>query len=151
MDTVIYQPYVYCWTNIGNNKYYIGSRTARFAHPLDGYICSSKVVKELIRKNPSIWRKSILYIGQSKEQTIEREYNELLKRDAAHDPMSYNMTNGRKDFVFKAHTDASKEKLSIAHKGKPANNKGKPHSAETRKRISEALIKRVLDPLLFLS
>lgn len=88
-----------------------------------------------------------MYIGQTKEQTVEREYNELLKRDAAHDPQSYNMTNGRKDFVFKAHTDESKAKLSKAHKGKPANNKGKPHSEETRRKISEALKKRYANPL----
>ena len=94
-----------------------------------------------------MWRKEILFIGTSKEQVILREYEYLLFLDAAHDPMSYNMTNGRKDFVFKAHTDESKAKLSIAHKGKPATNKGKPHSAETRKKISEALKKRYANPL----
>jgi hypothetical protein len=48
--------------------------------------------------------------------------------------------------VFKAHTDESKAKLSVAHKGKPANNRGIPHSEETRRKISEALKKRYANP-----
>jgi hypothetical protein len=119
--------------------WYIGSRTARFAHPYDGYITSSKVVKELIRKQPSLWRKTILYIGQNKEQTVEREYNELLKRDAAHDPMSYNMTNGRKDFVFKQHTEQAKQKMKDAIRKTPVRN---PMSDETKEKIRQAMLGR---------
>lgn len=147
MDTIIYQPYVYRWTNISNNRWYVGSRTARFCHPTDGYICSSKIVKELIRKNPSIWRREILYVGTTKEEVILKEHYILTALNAKHNPNSYNMTNGDRNFVFKAHTDSSKAKLSESHKGKSTHNKGKKHSPETLKKISEALKKRYANPL----
>lgn len=147
MDTIIYQPYVYRWTNISNNRWYIGSRTARFCHPQDGYICSSKTVKELIRQYPSIWRREILFIGTGKEEVIAKETEILTNLNAKQNPMSYNMNNGSKGFVFKAHTINSKVKLSKSHKGISTHNKGKKHSPETLKKISEALKKRYANPL----
>jgi hypothetical protein len=38
--------YVYKWTHIPTSKWYVGSRTAPGCHPDDGYICSSKLIKE---------------------------------------------------------------------------------------------------------
>ena len=42
--------FLYKWIEISTDKWYIGSRTANGCHPTDGYICSSKIVKPLIRK-----------------------------------------------------------------------------------------------------
>lgn len=41
-------PFLYCWTHNATGKWYVGSRTAPGCNPDDGYICSSKAVKEMI-------------------------------------------------------------------------------------------------------
>jgi hypothetical protein len=43
--------YLYRWTHIPSQKWYVGSRTGKGCHPDDGYICSSKIVKPMITEN----------------------------------------------------------------------------------------------------
>lgn len=84
--------YVYKWIHKPTQKWYIGSRTCKLAHPNDGYICSSKIVKPMIIANPIEWERHILAIGNSKD--MRKKEHQLLKLyNAAKNPMSYNRSN----------------------------------------------------------
>jgi len=135
----IYQPYVYKWTNITNNKFYIGARWAKLSHPNDGYVCSSKLVKELIQKCPSHWRREILFIGVTAEEVVLWETQILTAFDAKHNPLMYNMNNGNGKFYFKAHTEAAKTKMRTTKRKTPSR---KPMSQETKEKIRQKMLGR---------
>lgn len=90
--------YLYRWTHVPSNKWYVGSRTASDCHENDGYICSSRQVKPMIQQNPSEWKREILAIGEPKDM-LELEAKFLTKIDAKNDPMSFNMHNGDGNFT----------------------------------------------------
>lgn len=122
--------YVYKWTHLSTLKWYLGSRTAKGCHPEDGYICSSKIVKPLIQNNPQDWVRTIIEIGEPAEMR-KLEAGILTMFDAKNDPRSFNMHNGDGKF---------------STLGKEAHNKGKPHSPETRAKISAAKKGKPLSP-----
>lgn len=127
--------FVYIWIHY-TGKWYIGYHRGTED---DGYITSSKIVKPMIKSNPTHWRRYVICYG-TQDDMLNIETRLLTMLDARRNPMSYNQHNGNgKDFTFKAHTEESKQKLSQAHKGKPAHNKGKPRTEQERKNISEAL------------
>lgn len=84
--------YVYKWTELSTLNWYVGSRTAKNCHPDDGYICSSRVVKPMIKANPDNWKREIIATGEPKEM-MELESEILRMFDAANDPRSYNQHN----------------------------------------------------------
>lgn len=146
-DTIAY---LYKWTQKSTNKYYIGSRTAKNCHPLDGYICSSKVVKPLILENPSDWEREVLVIGSSDYiRNLESSY--LHSIDAKNDPMSYNMHNGDGKFTTagipgwnKGLTINDPRIAAVAEgtRNRPSPLRGRkvgPYSDSHRKKISESL------------
>jgi hypothetical protein len=177
------QAYVYMWKEIATEKWYIGSRTRKSCHPDDGYICSSKTVKPLIKANPDGWTRKILFVGEAK-RALEIESFTLVGMRAKQSEMSYNLHNqdmkwtrtgckdsdevrkkkslariGEKNPSFGKRGKLSpnlgrknpmkpetKEKLSLALKGKSGWNKGMkmpPMSNEQRSKISAALKGRV--------
>jgi hypothetical protein len=89
--------FVYKWTQLSTGMWYIGSRTAKGCHPDDGYICSSKFVKPLIKANTNDWERTILFIDEP-EKILEKEVKLLNKLDAKNHVLSYNKTNGGFDF-----------------------------------------------------
>lgn len=129
--------FVYKWTELSSNRWYIGSRTAKGCHPDDGYICSSKSVKPLILNNRSNWIRTILCIGnQFDMRTLET--NLLTKLNAHADSMSYNRTNGGiPNNLGKKHKP---ESIQIMKDKKRLRNSkpmlGKTHSLETRKKFA---------------
>jgi len=122
------QAYVYKWTHIPTLKWYVGSRSKKGCHPDDGYICSSEIVKPLIKSCPNEWRREIIAVGDPIEMR-ELEFEILNLFDAATDPRSFNKSNGRKQFV----------NLGDG----PGPMTGKKHSLETKKRIGESSKGRV--------
>jgi hypothetical protein len=137
---MIYQPYVYRWTNIITGMYYIGSHTARGSYPGDSYICSSKIVKPLIIANPTQWIKSFLYIGTTKEEVVCKETEYLKRCDARNDPLSYNQHNGDGRFIVKFNSPEARIKMSIAKKGKSIPwNKGKQMPEEGVRKMANSL------------
>jgi len=86
------QAFVYKWIHKPTGMWYIGSRTAKGCHINDGYICSSKIVKPMIEKNPEEWKREILKQGSVSE--MRKHESSLLKLfNAKDDPMSYNRCN----------------------------------------------------------
>lgn len=90
--------YLYKWTEKTTGKWYIGSRSRKGCHPNDGYICSSKVVKPMIKECPDNWIREVLVIGHPK-YIVELEANYLKALDAKNDCMSYNQCNGFGDII----------------------------------------------------
>jgi len=126
--------YVYKWTQTSTGKWYIGSRTAKGCSPDDGYICSSKIVKPMIKENPDDWSRQVLCIGHPQDM-YDLECKLLMSYDAAHNDMSFNRHNGGKNFcnTGKQFSDEHREKIGAARTGEK-------HSDATREKISGALI-----------
>ena len=126
--------YVYKWVYKPNLSWYVGSRTAKNAYVNDGYICSSKIVKPLILKNPTDWERSIVATG-TKEEMRELESELLTLVDAAHEPRSYNKHNQNGKFVCFGHSEATKQKIRDTHpfKGKKRPEQSKALAGKKRK------------------
>jgi NUMOD3 motif len=126
--------YLYIWSEISTNKWYIGSKTSKGCFPGDGYICSSYYVKPIILENPENWKQTILCIGDQ-HYIRELEYKYLITLDAKHNPLSYNQHNGDGKFSRIGISPWNKGKTgiysaeAIAHLS--AINTGKKQSAET--------------------
>ena len=132
------QAFVYIWKNKRTFRWYLGSHTRKNCHPGNGYICSSKIVKPLIKQNPKEWERTIVEIGTPTEMlNLETELLEML--DAKHDRRSFNMHNGDGKFTTLgiSFVPVNKGKpsprrglpnpgVSAALKGKTPHNKGKP-------------------------
>ena len=83
------EAFVYRWRNTETGMWYIGFHKGT---PDDGYICSSKIAKPLIKSNPKQWVRKILQFGTKKDMTaLERKL--LKKLNARHNPRSYNQSN----------------------------------------------------------
>lgn len=119
------QAYVYMWKEITTEKWYIGSRTRKGCHPDDGYICSSKTVKPLIKSNPDEWIRKILFVGDALK-AIQIESFVLTEMRARQSEMSYNLHNQDMNFhgIRKARTEKQKKHLSDLFKGRTSPNKG---------------------------
>jgi group I intron endonuclease len=123
--------FVYRWTNVSNEKWYIGSHCGEIT---DSYIGSGKAFLASYKKNPSFFSREILYIGtdfRGVEESILKSLN------AAADRCSYNLKNssigGDASMNF---TEESRRKMSEAAKA----TKGKRTvSIEHRKKISNSL------------
>ena len=146
MNTIAY---IYKWTNLITGKWYIGSRTKEGSHPDDGYICSSKIVEPLVLNNPSEWSREILITGEP-NTIIVKESEILTELDAKNDPMSYNMHNGDGSFSTAGIelTDAWKQKISQANRGKKRNAKQKENykKANSLKAKDPAYLKKLRKP-----
>lgn len=112
--------YTYKLTELSTGKWYVGSKTKKGKNPLNDqtYWGSSKIVSPLVKANPHNWVKDIIYVGKD---AYTMETNILQLCNAATHPMSYNQTNGN---------------LKFSPAGKPAHNKGKSPSEETRQKWS---------------
>jgi len=89
--------YVYKWTHIPTLKWYVGSRVSKRAHLGDGYICSSYVVKPLVKTNPIEWQRTIIATGTAEEMLLLEE-TILTTTDACNDHRSYNLHNSDHKF-----------------------------------------------------
>lgn len=113
--------YVYKWTELSTGKWYIGSRSAKNCHVNDGYTCSSKLVKQLILENSNNWSREILWVGD-RQSAVQIESLILQLLNAAKDPDSYNQSNANGKFYTS---------------GMVAHNRGKLHSEESKRKMSE--------------
>jgi group I intron endonuclease len=127
---------VYKWTNIDNQKWYIGSHYGQLD---DGYISSGKIFKIAYAKNPNKMVREILYIGNDFRK-VEEFY--LINLDAAKDRQSYNMKNTALGggVPFQNMSIETRSKISKALK----NRVRKPLTKEQREKISKTLTGRKL-------
>lgn len=145
MENITQVAFVYKWIHLPTGRWYIGSRTSKGCHPNDGYITSSKIVKNLIKNNPEDWKREILHTGLP-EEILSFEVSLLTESDAKNDPLSFNQHNGDGKFTrtgVKVPLETrlkQSESIKKIHpnRGKPSPNKGKKASEETRKKQSIA-------------
>lgn len=132
--------YIYKWTHTPTSKWYIGVRTKNGCHPDDGYICSSKIVKPLIKSAPDEWHREILHTG-APEDMIALESSILTELDAKNNSSSYNLQNGDGKFTTSGLTLPNNWVEKI-RKG----NSGKARDDVARENYKRANQKKALDP-----
>lgn len=93
--------YIYLWTHIPTQRWYLGSRTAFGCHTEDGYICSSDLVKDDIIQHRQEWARTILYESNERQDIIDMEYTLLETLKAIHNGRSLNQTNGEGQINYK--------------------------------------------------
>lgn len=137
--------FVYCWIDEAYEKLYVGSRKG---HPLDGYLCSKKIVKDQINQRPQDFKRTILFEGIYKDcRLIERII--LQNMDAAKNIYFYNEHNADEKFYNSGHTIKTRKKMSeSASRRSPISKetsmklslarRGKKRTAETCEKISKA-------------
>jgi len=81
--------FVYKWTFKPTLNWYVGFHKGETD---DGYICSSRKVKDLIKQNPTEWTRTIVAKGTA-EEMYKLETTILQTFDARRDSRSYNGTN----------------------------------------------------------
>lgn len=129
--------YVYIWIHEPTGKWYIGSRTSKNAHPDDGYICSSKIVKPMIEANPDEWTREILFVGEPMQMRI-KEAELLQEFNAKHQVLSFNLHNSDGNFKGTTgfqHTDDTKASISATQSGRKLSESTKKKLSDRRKGI----------------
>ena len=152
--------FVYKWTDLYNNKYYIGSHRGDVN---DGYIGSGSYFKKAYNKRKDFFSREILYVGSDYRELEEFILEEL---NAMNDKNSYNLTNKARGVSMqskesrlkiskskKGNTYFSEEhrnKLSQKKKGNlhpcygtDGYRKGIKHSKESRLKISKSRRRKV--------
>ena len=129
------QAFVYHWQELSTNKWYIGSRIRKGCHPNDGYICSSKIVRPLIKATPSNWKRTIIAVGEPNDM-LNFEITLLKLLNAKNDLQSYNLHNQDKKFSYagKKHSKKVRQKISAKAKNRIFDEKTKQKISLTMKK-----------------
>ena len=132
--------FVYIWHDKKHKRYYIG---CRWGSVDDGYICSSRWMRNSYRRRPSDFKRRIIetYI-HDRTTLLEREYYWLsMIGDEEIGKKYYNLS--KKHFGhWTTDTNQRKtisEKISAANKGRKGTWTGKHLPEETRAKISQSL------------
>lgn len=129
---------IYKITNTKNQKIYIGKHQTLNVD--DSYFGSGIALEKAIKKYGKKWfTKEVLYIFDNEFEMNEKE-KEIVNEQFISTNQTYNLGiggEGGSHFKGKKHTEETKKRLSEM-------NKNKKHSEETRKKISEANRKRIV-------
>ena len=108
------EAFLYCWTDHATNQLYIGWHKGSVD---DGYICSSKYMKEQYKQRPDHFTREIIAFGTTKDIT---NLETLLLRsvDAKNDDQFYNRHNGDGFYRYGKHSEETKRKISKGKTGK---------------------------------
>lgn len=136
--------YVYIHTCNDNGKRYVGVTTKlkpeyRWGKNGEGY-CQNKHFYSAILKHGWDNFEHEVFEVDSKEEMYRKEV-ELISFYHSNDPeYGYNNSSGGESgHLGCKHSEEARKKMSKAGKGKPAWNKGKPCSEETKRKIAETL------------
>jgi hypothetical protein len=145
--------YLYKWIHIPTGQWYVGSKSSPGCHPdaHEKYICSSRIVKPMVKENRADWTYIILAIGDP--AYIRRAETLYLRRiDAKNDPTSFNRSNAGWDAGNRLgvkESDQTRMRKSIARrgeknpmwgkKGESCPHYGKKHSDQRKSNISKSL------------
>jgi len=126
---MVAESFVYCWTDHATNKLYIGWHKGSVD---DGYVCSSKYMKEQYLNRPNDFTREIIATGSCKDMT-NLETVLLRSADVRNDDQFYNRHNGDGFYRYGVLTEEAKNKISKTLTGKSYLTE------EGRKRKSELL------------
>jgi hypothetical protein len=125
------EAFVYKWTDQLRNMIYIGIHKGC---PDDGYVCSSKYMMEEYLKRPLDFTREIICYG-SYDECYKIETQILQNRDETWYNKSSN--NFRRVGFTPEQAKFHSEKMKKWHAQNEHPMKGKTHTAETRKKISQ--------------
>lgn len=126
--------YIYRTTNLINGKTYIGQHKSKNIMN-DKYVGSGCLIKKAIKVyGEENFKNEILEVVESRFQANVME-KVWIKKERDIGKAEYNIADGGRSYDFKQDTLI---KMSKAHKGQPSPHKGKSHSEETKRKISEA-------------
>lgn len=123
--------FLYKWYDKRKDMYYIGSHKGS---PDDGYVCSSKHMLQEYKKRPEDFSREILEFGEFQEIRT-KEYEYLVSVDAKNNNKYYNLVHSYPT----THTSSPKISKIISNA-----LKGHKHSEESKKKMSEKAIGRVV-------
>ena len=137
--------FVYIWYDRKHKRYYIGCHWGCID---DGYICSSTWMKSSYKRRPFDFKRRILKTNiLNKKKMYEEEYRflSLIKNDEL-GKKYYNLCNHQFNHWSSNEIKVKEigEKISTTNTGK----KRKPHSEETRRKMSEAAKNRPIEATL---
>lgn len=127
--------FVYIWFDRKHSRYYIGSH---WGHEKDGYICSSRWMKQAFRKRPQDFKRKILSDGwQTKRELLDEEnkwlscikVDELGKR-------YYNLSRGKNHWSTNI-TPELKERLKLAGEKRKGWKHTEQNKIEARERTKQ--------------
>lgn len=128
------ESFVYLWIDLvgfNNMRFYVGSHKGT---PDDGYVCSSKLMKEQFQNRQSDFRRIILAEG-SFEDIRKLEADILRSLNVRENLKFYNQHNGDGNFYNKGHSEETKRKIGQSQPTvKPRINELSP---ETLKNIGK--------------
>ena len=134
--------YIYLVTDTTNGMKYTGKHHYHIEGQLDpNYHGSGTIIKNIYKKRPETLKEEYIKTCYSEEEmnSDEQYYIKLFKTLW---PNGYNLTEGGDGGIP---SEETRRKMSLARKGKTPYNKGKPHSDETKKKISEVIKEKFLN------
>lgn len=140
--------FVYIWFDRKHKRYYIGSH---WGHTNDGYICSSRWMRNAYRRRPHDFKRRILVVVEKGRGNLLAEEHKWLQLISENElgKKYYNLTNH-----LNGHWSTDEQKItSVKEKLKAADNikgirgywVGRKKSDSHRKKISETLKGRPLN------
>lgn len=140
-----HEAFVYSWRNRTTNRIYIGWHKGDLN---DGYVCSSKKLKEEYTENPSNFERCIIACGSAKHMS-SLETAILKAVDAKRNTAFYNQHNGNGLYHLKSHTTEHRMRMAKLMTGRVMSIESrlkmsksqkarirKPHSLETKIKMS---------------
>lgn len=132
--------FIYIWYDRKNKKYYVGSHLGTED---DGYICSSRWMRQSYKRRPEDFKRRILQHNLPKKILKEEEYKWLsLIKNEELGKRYYNLTialNGNGWEKGKVRSEETKQKISNTLKGNIPWNKGKSYSNEYKQKVSKGM------------
>jgi hypothetical protein len=141
--------YLYKWTHLPTGKWYVGSKSSKGCSPEihEKYICSSKIVKPMVKEHREEWIYQILVISNPRYiRQLEKLYLRALH--AKDDPMSFNQSNASCEYDKTGMKDSfeTRHRKSLSRRGEKNPSYGKrgeksplfnrPHSESTKEKQS---------------
>lgn len=131
--------FVYLWYDKKRKKFYLGRH---WGTEDDGYICSSRKMKDAYYYRPQDFKRRIIKRVDNKEQLVveEQRYLNMIKPEERNKKY-YNVTlkaNGP-SMIGRKHSPETIEKIR-------SSNKGLKRSEETKQKLREANAKQFADP-----
>lgn len=141
--------FIYIWYDLKKKMYYIGRH---WGHENDGYICSSKKMRNAYNYRPKDFKRRIIskiYTNNNDLILEEQKWLDMINQEEC-GTKYYNISlkSDAPSMLCKKHSEETKEKMSIKAKGKKLSeetkeklrmiNLGKKLSEETKTKISES-------------
>lgn len=131
--------FIYLWRDSKHNRFYLGRH---WGTEDDGYVCSSKVMREAYRRRPTDFKRRIVSRVYEKDVLIDEEQRWLnMIRPSEVNIKYYNKTLKSTTPSTKGYNHSKETRLKIS-KG----NKGKIRSDEFKEKLSKTVSKQFSDP-----